>query len=78
MPEPVTATAQTSGENERDLQAIPLPDLTLVPASKAQIHESHNRTWTMWGRGLPKENFMERISKMYEHQTATDGKAVTW
>ncbi|KDR67920.1 hypothetical protein GALMADRAFT_79036 [Galerina marginata CBS 339.88] len=57
---------------------IPLCELSLFPATKAQIRVSRTRTFKQWGRGMTLEEYLDRDEKSDRHDVAKDGRLVTW
>ncbi|KAF9542987.1 hypothetical protein CPC08DRAFT_650012 [Agrocybe pediades] len=62
--------------------SIPFSNLTLCPATPAQILESHRRTNEEWGipfaEGTSMEQYLEREKRTKELQCAWDGKMQVW
>ncbi|KAF4610659.1 hypothetical protein D9613_006788 [Agrocybe pediades] len=62
--------------------SIPLSNLTLSPATPAQILESHRRTYEEWGisfaGGMSMEQYLEREKRTKELECARDGKMQVW
>ncbi|KAH9474379.1 hypothetical protein JR316_0012837 [Psilocybe cubensis] len=68
----------SQAKQAQNTEGIPLTELSIFPATKAQIYESRKRTFTMWGRGVTLEEYLKRDARYGGHEVSADGRLVTW
>lgn len=60
------------------MKVYDLAELSLFPATGAQIGESRRRTAQLWNKGLTLEQYLHRDFIMDSREHAAEGKLVTW
>ncbi|KAH9479632.1 hypothetical protein JR316_0008227 [Psilocybe cubensis] len=67
-----------STSSVQETERVALADVSIFPATRAQIVESRRRSYEAWGRGMTLEEYLARDAVMDGHEVARDGKLVTW
>ncbi|KAF8524162.1 hypothetical protein JB92DRAFT_2806591 [Gautieria morchelliformis] len=57
---------------------LDLNELSLFPATPAQVVACRTANHAHWGRGLDLQEYMGRADKLDIHEHATDGRLMTW
>lgn len=72
------ATTHKNVALAEEMEAVPLSEVTIFPATKAQIHESRKRSYAAWGQGSTLEEYLERDARTDVHEVSTNGNMITW